>query len=362
MLRQLVLLSVALAVSGCGKLGGAPGSQDLVVTGAKPDQIVVIDPAARAVKARWHIPDANGIVGTVVPSPDGKIAYALVNRMESISGIELATGRQVFRADLSAPGERVKSIFAFDVSPDGRELLVHELPTKLLPDEYQVQEPRFAVFDTSAGVGARPLRQFPAPRRIHMVLYKKDGKSFYALGFELYEYDARSGKLLAQRGIRSWDVPQHAIPDLLAFWPVSEPTGVFVTPIYSAATPAGGPPVQKTALMTLDLHDGKLAYHDFEDTAALIFSAVMSPVRHEAYGVYAQLTKVDTEHWKLAQRINLDHTYYAVNISSDGREIYAGGAMCDVAFYDSESLKKTGDVRIPDCPDQVLSSLRVVHR
>ncbi len=50
------------------------------------------------------------------------------------------------------------------------------------------------------------------------------------LGFDLYEYDLKSGKLLGTRGIQKWAMADHAQPDLLAFWPVTEPTGVFTSP------------------------------------------------------------------------------------------------------------------------------------
>jgi quinohemoprotein amine dehydrogenase beta subunit len=315
------------------------------------------------VQAEFHIPDAGNSVGVIVPSPDGRIAYVLVNRMESIAGIDLTTGKQVFRANLSSPGERVKCMFAFDVTPDGRELIVYELPVKLESDEYKVEEPRFAIFSTAAGVSAQPVRSFPAPRRVHMILAKKDGRSFYSVGFDLAEFDVNTGRLIEQRGIRAWNRPDHSIPDLLAIWPVSEATGVFVSPVYStvnaATAPAGGIPT--TSLMTLNLTTGQLDYRDFEKTAALIFSSVLSPARPEAFGVYAQLTKIDTAHGTLANRVNLDHTFYSVNVSTDGSEVYIGGAMCDVAFYDAVTLTKKANLRLPGCPDQVLSTLRVIH-
>jgi len=362
-LKALIPTLLLAVLAGCSRAPSGAGS-DLLITGAKPDRLFVIDAGTRTVRADFRIPDANDSVGAIVPSPDGKIAYVLVNRMESIAGIDLTSGKQVFRADLSSPGERVKCIFAFDVTPDGRELIVYELPTKLGLDEYVVEEPRFAVFSTAAGLKAQPERQFPAPRRIHLLLAKKDGASFYAFGFELFEYAVADGRLIAQRGVRSWDRPGHSVPDLLAFWPVTEPTGVFSTPIYSSVTSQGAPPegVPTTALMTLDLKTGRLDYQDFEPTAALIFSTVLSPARREAFGVYSTLTKIDTARGALAKRVNLDHTFYAVNVSSDGREVYLGGAMCDVAFYDAADLKKKADLRLPGCPDQVLASLRVIHR
>ncbi|MEZ5583928.1 MAG: hypothetical protein R3F37_15380 [Candidatus Competibacteraceae bacterium] len=42
----------------------------------------------------------------------------------------------------------------------------------------------------------------------------------------------------------------------------------------------------------------------------------------------------------MIKRIDLDHTYYAINISSDGKELYLGGTMDDIAIYDSATLEK----------------------
>lgn len=349
------------AIVGCSTSRSQAVPRDYLITASKPDRLFVIDPATQSIKSEFKIPDARNSIGAIVPSPDGKVVYVLVNKFESIVGIDLGTGKMVFRADLSTPTERVKSIFSFDVTPDGREIIVHVLPTRLDLGEYHVEEPRFVVFDTRAGVGARPARQFPAPRRIHMILSKKDGKSFYAIGFELFEYDLKTGKLLEQRGIRSWQRSGYSVPDLLAFWPTSEPTGIFSSPVYSVAG-AGKDGVPKTALMTLDLRDGKLAYNDFEETAALIFSTIVSPDGKHAFGVYSQLTKIDMTTSTLAKRIDLAHTFYSVNISTDGRNIYMGGAMCDVATYDAETLEKKGNIRLPGCGDQSLSTLRVVRR
>ncbi|MBV9669488.1 MAG: quinohemoprotein amine dehydrogenase subunit beta [Acidobacteriales bacterium] len=356
LLPVFLLLTVA-------RLAAAP-KHDYIVTAAKPDRLFVIDPATRSVRSEYRIPAANDFLGAIVPSPDGRIAYILVNKMESISGIDLDSGKEVFRANLSSPGERVKCLFAFDVTPDGKELIVYELPVKLGLSEYHVEDTRFAVFNTHSGLEATPVRQFAAPRRVHTLLSRKNGKSFFAIGFDLYEFDRATGKQLSQKGVRNWDLANHSTPDLLALWPVSEPTGVFSTPIYSSVpAPSGsGDPIAKTALMTLDLTSGELQYHDFEDTSALIFSTVLSPARNEAYGVYSQLSKIDTRSNTLAKRVDLDHTYYAVLVSNDGKEVYAAGAMCDVTFFDAATLEKRGNLKLPGCTDQAITSPRVIRR
>lgn len=348
---------VAMALTGVAPL--AIG-RELLLTGAKPDRLIVIDTATRSIQSIFHIPDANGSLFTIVAAPNGRIAYVLVDRMERIVGIDLKSGKIVFRADLSRPDERVKDFFALTVTPDGKELIAYELPVLLKPNEYQVAEPRFAVFRTNAGLQAQAVRTYPAPRRLHMLLMRPNGKSFYALGFDLYEYDIRTGKLLGKRGIQHWTLPAHSQPDLLAFWPSTEPTGVFVSPVYSDVK-TGDKTVARTGLMSLDLRSGALEFQDFEDSSALIFSTVLSPDRERVFGVYSTLSEIDITHHTLARRKPLDHTYYSVNISADGHQLYIGGAMCDVGFYDTATLEKTANLKLPDCTDQSLASLRVIQ-
>ena len=360
-MRRLKLQALLSLLAACvvALVGARAVAGDLLLTGAKPDRLYVIDAAKRQVRSEFKIPGANGLVSSIVPSPDGKVAYVLVNKMESISGIDLKTGKEVFRADLSGPGERVKDFFAFDVTPDGRELVVYELPTQLKPSEYVVEEPRFAVFRTNAGLHAKAVRSYPAPRRLHMILMRPGGKSFYAIGFDLYEYATATGKLIGTRGIQKWELPAHSQPDLLAFWPVTEPTGVFTSPVISETT--GGPTTAlKTGMMVLDVRSGTLEFSDFEDTSALIFSTVLAPNRKFAYGVYSTLTKVDMTTHTLAKRVPVDHTFYSINVATDGGEIYIAGAMCDVGFYDPVSLDKRANLTLPGCGDQSLASLRVI--
>lgn len=354
------IAAASLLLTGFSPAVAAPAGGDLLVTAAKPDRLFIIDAATRSVRTEHRVLGAEGQIFTIVISPDQRTAYALVDRMERIVGIDLKSGREVFRADLSTAGERVKDFFALAITPDGKELIVYELPTLLKPSEYVVEEPRFAMFSTAAGLEAKAARSFPAPRRIHMLLARPSGRSFYALGFDLYEYGLKDGKLLGTRGIQQWQIPDHAQPDLLAFWPVTEPTGIFTSPIYTEVK-KGADSTPTTAMMSLDLKSGNLSYFDFEPLSALIFSTVLSPDKKHAYGVYTTLTSVDMPGHRLAKRVPLDHTFYDVNVSSDGREIYLAGTNCDVGFYDSATLEKKAILKLPGCGDQALSTLRVIH-
>ena len=84
------LAALALAVVAPVALG-----RELLLTGAKPDRLIVIDTATRSIQSTFHIPDANGSLFTIVPSPNGRIAYVLIDRMERIVGIDLASGKTV---------------------------------------------------------------------------------------------------------------------------------------------------------------------------------------------------------------------------------------------------------------------------
>ena len=95
-------------------------AKDYLLTGVKPDKLVLIDAAARKVEKTLTIPDAAPGPATITPSPDGKIAYVLVNRWESVSGIDLDSGKQVFRANFSGGGRRIKGCLLY-TSPSPRD-------------------------------------------------------------------------------------------------------------------------------------------------------------------------------------------------------------------------------------------------
>jgi quinohemoprotein amine dehydrogenase beta subunit len=358
--RLIATLALALVTVGCQTTKPREPLRDYIVTTAKPDRLFVIDAQKRHIVSDFSIPGANNWTGTIATAQAGHVAYVLVNKMESIAGIDLRTGQQVFRADLSSGNERVKSIYGINVTPDGRHLIVYEMPTKIGLNEYMVQDPRFSIFDTRAGLSAKPVRSFPAPRRVHLLLPRPDNKSFYALGFQLYEYSLEDGKMLGERGFRDWDRPGYSIPDLVHFWPVTEPTNIFSAAV-TALRGSGDSAVMRTSLMTLDTVSGAVNYQDFEDTSAIIFTTIVSPRKGEAFAVFKELTKIDTERGEVVKRVDLPHSFYTVNLATDGSEVFIGGATCHIGFYDPDTLNQRAVVKLPGCPDQSNTSLRVVR-
>ncbi|WP_227815812.1 quinohemoprotein amine dehydrogenase subunit beta [Nitrogeniibacter aestuarii] len=344
----------------------AMAAKDYIVTAARPNLIFVADAKARKVVRSFEIPNTSlgNSPQALVVSKDGKVGYVIHNRWETVSGIDLDTGEEVFRAELSGGDIRGKAPFAIDLSPDGKELAVFVNPTKLLPGEYKVLDPYIAVYNTDAGVKAQPDRKLKTPRRVSSLIYSPKGDTLYVYSWDMLKVDPKTGEVKGKHPWREWKRPDRGEPDTLAIWPQWEQSNIFATPFYVADTTRDTSDFKnyRAGIWSLDLETDKVKFTEFEDASVVLFSTVVNPVRrNETYTVYTQLTKVDLDTGKM-ERVDLDHTYYDVNVSSDGSELYIGGTQGDIAVYDSKTLERIGNIRTPSGGDQVLSSLRVFTR
>jgi len=355
---SVALLALLAAVLGAAlSCGGGSDVRDYLLVAHRPNHLAVVDAKAREIENLFEIPGA-GPPLTVVPSPDGRVAYVLTNRYRSVSGIDLDTGEEVFRADLDESDKRVTSPGAMVVSPDGKELFVFEHPVARLPDRYRVEPTRIAVYDTSAGIGAERVRSFPAERRTAVLAISTNGTRLYAMSWDIVVYDPKSGEELERIAVTNWDREGYGTPDYLDAWPSMEGSDVWIAPFIAMK---GDVPTM--GLVDLDLATGEFGVVDVEPASVLVFSMAVNPERrNEAYGVYTTLSKLDREKGELLDRIDLDHTYYSLAVASDGSELYLGSTLDDVAVYDTETLRKLDEVRLPSGNDQGLATLRLVRR
>ncbi len=339
-------------------------AKEYLLTGVKPGKLVLIDAAAREVDRVYDIPDSAPGPLTITPSPDGKVAYVICNRWESVAGIDLDSGEQVFRADFSTPTRRVKAMFGMDISPDGKELYVFHSPVELELGEYQVEDTYVGVYDTSAGIGAKPLRTFPAPRQTAVLFASKDGSKLYLVNRDITVMDPGTGEIVDEIKVQSWTRPNYYPPDVLDVWPQFEQAGVFSTPYYVARSDREetDPDFFKTGFITVDLETGEVAMDDFENFSTFWFSSVVHPNKREVFGVYTTLIKVDLEQDREVKRVDLDHSYYDVNVSGDGKEVYIGGTLSNIGVYSSETLERIGTIDMPGGANMAISSLRVINR
>lgn len=362
--KALSAIAFAAALLAGGFTAPGAGAKEYLLTAVKPNRIVLIDPAARKVERTYDIAGPGGLLG-LVPSPDGKVVYVVTNHWGSLVGIALDSGKEVFRADFSEGDLRVRNAFGLEISRDGKELFVTQSPVRLGVGEYEVQDVRIAVYATDGGLDAKPVRLLPVPRRTTNLLFSADGSKLWAMSWDLHALDPKDGRIIETHKVLGWDRAGYAPPDVFGVWNQYEQAGVFINPYFIARTdvPPTDPGAMKTGMMTLDLRTGAFKMADFEDTSVIIFSSVVNPVRrNEAFSVYNQLSKNDIDKNELIKRVQLPHTYYTVNVSGDGSEVYVAGTMDDIGVYSAETLERIGEIRMPGGADMGTAWIRVVQR
>ncbi|MEZ5593831.1 MAG: hypothetical protein R3F53_25240 [Gammaproteobacteria bacterium] len=142
-----------------------------------------------------------------------------------------------------------------------------------------------SLYDTSAGLDAKPVRTFPAPRRTAILAASTDGSKLYAVSWDVTILDAQTGRTLGSHRLRRWARPDYSEPDVLGIWPQWEQTGIYSNPYYAVRTVSVRTirPPYKTGIFALDLASDDFRVMDFEDTSAIIF--LRSSIRSIATGV-----------------------------------------------------------------------------
>lgn len=324
---------------------------EYMVTTNYPNNLHVIDLASDSLYKTCKMPDAFG-PGTVQLSPDRKIAYVLNNHYADVYGVELDSCKQVFHASITQhPGEKARSMFAFTVSHDGKELYTVANPTLLLNDRYEVKEPRLDVYATDAGLNAKPVRSFPAPRQLTIMQSGDDG-TLYVAGPDLYKVDVKTGKFEVLIPSRHWQRPNYSAPDVLYVWNQQTYRHDFSL-LYTAAKfkdkqqdPATAEPLY--GLFSVDLATGKTETTDFGPLTEIYFSGMRSPKDSNLmFGVLNRLAKYDIKQKKLLQAATLEHSYYCISFNRAGTKIYLSGTFNDVAIFDVQSMQQIGKITLP---------------
>lgn len=352
----------ALILAAALSAAAAPALADRLVTIARPGTLYVFDAAKRVLENECKL-GVEPAPGVITMSPDGTVAYAVVNRFQDIVGIDIASCEMVFHAAQSDEEVKRRSMAALAVSPDGSELYTIRNPVRVLSDRYEVLDAEFAVYDTAAGTSAQPKAVHPGPRRTTIMATDASG-AVYAAGHDVYKIDPATGEREIAIANASWDRPTYSAPDVLAFWPIGTQNREMML-LYSAAKFADESQAEMVDYVwgyaSVDLETGETAIADFASFEVIMFSAIRDPnAPNLLYGVYTQLSKHDVETGELIKRVDLPHTYYNLNISSDGKEIYVGGTNEDIGIYDAETLERIGEMLIPSGGDMALSTLQIV--
>ena len=371
----LAVLAAAGLAAGCSDKAPEPatdastapvvaGPHDFMAVANRPNQVNFIDLTERRVVRTCELPGRNGS-GVLQVSRDGRTAYVVSNQFENIYGVNLDTCEVTFSAKQSEGDVRIKTMGAIAVSPDGSELYVHQNPVRLLRDRYEVMDPRMVVYRTADGQDAKPVRSFPAPRQILLAQTGDDG-TLYLAGADIYTMDTQTGAFEVKLASRSASDPRYGPKDVLSIWPIGRQSGEFIR-MYTAPRFTDESQSMDTAEFVwgyekVDLATGKAESRDFGPLTEVLFAGMTRPGRpNEMFAVLTRLKKYDVDKQQLLASVDLEHSYYCINFSTDGSTIYLGGTFNDIAIYDADTLQKTGNIQLPG-GDMALATAQVFQR
>ena len=351
------LLATLLLLGACSKestdagtpASAGPSTRDYLVTVSRPNILNVIDLHDNTLVRQCELPGL-AAPGTLVMSPDGNIAYTLVDAFGDVFGIALDSCELVFSTEQSQGDVRVKSIGSLAISPAGGEIYTHQNRVRLQRDRYQLQTPQVAVFDTGAGLRAQAIRTFDGPRQVTIMATDAKG-SLYLGGPDIYRMDVSTGDYEIALASRSLDDPAYSQRDVLTVWPLGEVNNELIR-MYSVARYRGESGDLDNAdwiwgYEVVNLTTGETEARDFGPLEVVLFTGMRRPGHlDKMYGVLTQLKEFDVDSQSVTRTIELEHTYYCINFSTDGSLLLLSGALSDVAVYDANTLEKITNIQL----------------
>jgi quinohemoprotein amine dehydrogenase beta subunit len=351
------LLAISLLLGACSKevaesttpVPEAPQSRDYMATVSRPNILNLIDLHDNVLVRQCELP-GGAAPGTLIVSPDRTIAYVLADGFADVYGIALDSCELVFSTNQSQGDIRVKSMSSIAVSPDGREVYTHQNRVQLKRDRYELQKPLIAVFDTGAGLDTQPVRTFDGPRQVTIMATDASG-ALYLGGPDIYRMDVATGDYEIALASRSLEDPAYGPRDVLNFWPLGEVNDEMIR-MYGVSRYRGesGDLDNADAVWgyeRVDLKTGETEDQDFGPLETVLFTGMRRPGHlDKMYGVLTQLKEFDVPSQTETRSIELEHTYYCINFSTDGSRLYLSGALSDVAVYDADSLERITNIQL----------------
>ncbi len=350
-------------------------AKEYILAVSKPNNLHVIDAAARSVVNTCALVGRGSPIA-IAPSPaDSSLAYVLTNGWGEIVGVNIDTCDTVFHAVLSQGNTRARSIAGLVVSNDGSEIYVQLSEVELLTDRYKIRPlHRIAVFHADAGLDAQPYRSFDIPRGHTILVASKDNETIWSFGPEVRQFDMKSGAIVQEILLNSWEDarPTYGDPDGLSFWSLYDTHDQIIMPYFAPvfanreARDAGDWDQLADFVVgttTVNINDNSWTQTDIATADVLIFSMTLD--KHDPnimYAVYTQLSKYDMAKGELVGRIDLDHTYYSVQTSGNGDELYIGSTFNDIAIHAAGSLEQLATIALPGGGDQGACGIRVIQR
>jgi DNA-binding beta-propeller fold protein YncE len=316
-IRPLLVALTALAVLGAAAPSPSPAKDLFFYLGYELIQVVDGDTDAIV----GDIP-VTGFIRESAFSADNKTLYVTANR-HLIHKIDLASRKVVGTADVSSGGWK-RFIYGFALAPDGTTAYATLIARTTEAGEVRVNSPVLAQIDLGTG---KILRQIDVPWGSAKLVAVKDATQVYVLGKDIVKVDV-SGKTMKAIGTYGMFEKQW---NILPLWDYSDENGgVFMGNYY---TP------ELMGLVNIHKATGEIEDVPLNGIPVFAYSAIYSPDKKRAYAVMDDLNVIDMETRTYRSIVPMhEGTSYAVNVSSDGKKVYAAGGGSTINVYDAETL------------------------
>jgi DNA-binding beta-propeller fold protein YncE len=254
---------------------------------------------------------------------DKKFMYVAASR-HLVHKVDLEQNRVVATADVSNEGW-VRLMYGFVLAPDGKTAYGGFMSRQTDKGEVIIGKPVVAQFDLASG---KLLRSVDVPWGVAHLVSVNGGRTVYAFGKDLYKIDTSGSDLRVVETVPMFDKGMNILP----FWDHAFDNGGVASMNYYTEKSMG--------LLLVDQQSGDIKDIVVKGEPALAYSVVLAPDRKTAYAVMDNLTVID-----LAQKTYLasvpikEGTCYGINISADGRKIYAGAGGSTLTVFDAVTLK-----------------------
>lgn len=317
--------------------GLAQAGQEWIYITTLPNKIVVLDGEKDEIVREIPL---RGTPYYLTATRDGRKVFVITGRRQYIDIIDAEQGKVVDSITLSQEKSKAR-FYGLAASPEGDRLYINVLTSREELDELVAEPPYVAMVDlkTKKVVGT-----IPVPYGIGALFPLSQGPQVYAFGRDLYTLDPVQRKIVGTTGLAHPQIGGEGPMNALPFWTHYVKDGLFSFPYVEGGDPVTHAP--KIGLLLFDTVNGKLDKIELGPPIP-IFSAVVSPDRQTAYGVFTQLTVVDLKEKRVTKAVPLQASYYTLDVSSNGKKLYISGAAPEVVVMDAGSFQVLKTIPLP---------------